>query len=94
MNFKEAVSIVRKNYPNRLIWDGFEYAGKYIFSLAIDNKYVPGDTALQHVSIEKESGKHQLFDFWNVIYKDPNLQKVSRMRTLVDVTKEQADAID
>ena len=91
MKFEHAISIIRKNYPNRLIWTGFEYAGKYIFAIAADNQYIPGDAALEHIAIDQKTGEHGAFDFWKKVFDDRILQEAARKRVLVDITEAQAN---
>jgi len=90
MKFEDAVAIVRKNYPNRLIWSGFDYKDKYIFSIAQDEKFVPGDTTLLSISVDKKTEKTEIFPLVFLLWDDEDLAAAMEKSTYVDITKEQA----
>ena len=90
MTFEDAILIIRKNYPNRLIWTGFEYKDLFIFAVAIDNKFVPQDVALAFVSVNKNTKETGSYPFWKNVLKDQELASAGKAGRLVDVTEEQA----
>ena len=79
MTFDEAIDIVRKSHPNRLIWNGYEYDGKFIFNIAIDMTLIRGDLALSIVTVDKDTGETN----------DTGLRKIAKI--LFDNFKETKD---
>ena len=64
MDYKEALSIIKKDKPGQLIRNCFEYGDKYIFTLSPDDKYIEDDLSLIDYSVDKNTGKIESFDFW------------------------------
>ena len=91
MSFDQAVSIIRKKYPNRLIWYGFEYNNLYIFALAIDNIYVAEDAALSWYSVDKITQKIDEFDYYGrlIFEGEYSLGDAAKNKRPVDISKEQ-----
>lgn len=91
MTFQNAVKIIRKELPNRLIWYGFEYGESYIFAIAPDMEYLPEETALTWFSVNKESGRIESFDYYGRSLFDGEyaIIEAAKSRVAVDITEEQ-----
>ena len=64
MDYQEALKIIRKENPNKYIYSCYEYDNKYIFTIAIDDKRVEDDLATLDYSVDKDTGKVEIFDYW------------------------------
>ncbi len=91
MTLETAVSIIRNNYPNQLIWSGFEYGDLFLFFVAADNKFIPGDSALHCISVNRKTKETEYYPFWKNIIKDLKLARAAKSAILVDITQEQAN---
>lgn len=93
MTFQDAVNVIRKELPNRLIWYGFEYKGAYVFAIAPDMEYLPGETAMTWFSVDKKTGVVESFDYYGRSLFDGEyaILEAAKSRIPVDITREQLD---
>lgn len=87
-SFEEALSIVRKELPNHLIWFGFEYKGEWVFTSTPGKQFNPEDVSLGGFVVR--NGKCDFsINYWNKAFTDREFAKASRNCKYVDITKEQ-----
>ena len=93
MTFQDAIKILRETKPNRLIWYGFEYKDFYIFAVAADLQYIPGDGALTWYSVSKTSGAVEYFDYYgrSLFDGEYDILDAAESKVVVDITQEQLD---
>lgn len=90
----EAISVIRKRYPNRLIWMCFPYKNTLLFSLAIDDVFVPDDCALSTIQYDPETKHTELFDYWGTVWRDMKTKSTElvdgmKEKMLIDITEDQ-----
>lgn len=94
MTFQDAIEILRESKPNRLIWYGFEYKDSYVFAVAADMKFIPGDGALTWYSVSKTSGVVEYFDYYgrSLFDGEYDILNAAKSRVVVDITTEQLES--
>lgn len=94
MTFQDAIKILREAKPNRLIWYGFEYKDSYIFAVAADLQYIPGDGALTWYSVSKMSKVVEYFDYYgrSLFDGEYDILDAAKSRVVVDITAEQLES--
>ena len=91
MTREDALLIVRKEYPNNLIFSSAIYNNSYVFSVSNYNELIPGDSTTFTVSVN-EAGECKRFDYYKVLWSDEGLNMVNAIRRSIqyhDVTKEE-----
>ena len=94
MSFQDAIKVLRKAKPNRLIWYGFEYKDSYVFAVAADMQYVAGDGALTWYSVNKQSKAVEFFDYCgrSLFDGEYDILDAAKSRVVVDITQEQLES--
>lgn len=93
MTFQDAINILRKSKPNRLIWYGFDYKDSYVFAVAADMEFIPGDGALTWYSVNKVSKNVEFFDYYgrSLFDGEYDILDAAESKVAVDITQEQLD---
>ena len=81
VSFEEAISNVRKKFPDCKVCEGSEFKGKYIFSLGPKEK-LPNPSGF-FVTVEKDDGIVQVFDD-SEKFGDPNKWNELTFKYLMD----------
>lgn len=94
MSFQDAIKVLRKAKPNRLIWYGFEYKDSYVFAVAADMQYIAGDGALTWYSVDKQSNAVEFFDYYgrSLFDGEYDILDAAKSRVVVDITQEQLES--
>ena len=95
ISFEEALSIIRKLYPNDLVRECIVYKGTFIFAISIGKKFYQDDVAVFFISVDGNK-KTKLFDYWDELLnnKDDDFVKAIKNPIYVDVTKQMLEGGD
>lgn len=93
MNLKEATKIIKKEYPNNCIWLCQKYKNKFIFTVSLKDKFVPGDNTISEQSVDENTGEIKAFDYLVEEFnsdKDDISKEFSKFY-FIDITKKQLE---
>ena len=91
MELQKALSIIRNKYPNRLVWNAFKYNNAYIFSVAQDNKFIRGDTTVQDIAVDLDTGDISEINGVLENYHHPIEWNKAIKETLIDIDVSRKD---
>lgn len=92
MDFERILEIVRVKFPDKLIWNCFEFKGIYIFTIAQSNEFVKNDLTLMYYAVDPRTGNMRNINLRLEMF-GPNadaLNEAMKKVRWIDVSKEQA----
>lgn len=89
IEYEEAKKIVENKYPDYLLRTCYDYKNLYIFMISPGKNYTSSeDVAVMGVSVDKDTKKIALYNFWHEIYSNRDVDFIKSIENPIFEYKE------